>query len=60
MAQRRQMRSDHPDSKNVFTLFKYLKELAVKFQDHTMMIYADGKTVTPVGEPCNIYGCETT
>ena len=51
MIQNRQMSSDHPDSKYVFTLFQYLKELAIKFQDHTIMICTDDKPVIPVAEP---------
>ena len=45
------MRSDHPDSKYVFTIFQYLKELAIKFRDSVIMVCADYKAVIPVGEP---------
>ena len=45
------MRSYHPDSKYGFTIFLYLKELAVKFRDNVIMVCADNKVVIPVGEP---------
>ena len=37
------MRSDHPDSKYVFTIFQYLKELAIKFRDNVIMVCAETK-----------------
>ena len=51
MVQRRQMRLDHPVSKYVFTIFHYLKDLAVKFRNNVIMVCADDKAVIPVGEP---------
>ena len=37
------MRSGHPDSKYVFTIFQYLKELAIKFRDNAIMVCAESK-----------------
>ena len=50
MVQHRQMRSDHPHSKNIFTIFHYLKEFAIKFCDSVIMVCADDKVVILVGE----------
>ena len=44
------MKSDHPDSKYVFTILQYLKELAAKFCDNVIVVCADDKAVIPVGE----------
>ena len=49
--QRRQLRANHDDAKYVFHQQRYLKEFAVKFREHTIMVSADDKAVIPVGEP---------
>ena len=45
------MRSDPPDGKYIFTIFQYLKELAIEFHDNIIMVCADDKAVIPVGAP---------
>ena len=51
MVQRRQMRSEHPDSKYAYVYYTYLKELAVKYRENTMLVFLDDKATIPVGEP---------
>ena len=51
MVQRRQMRSDHVDSKYACVYFAYLKEFAVKYQENAMIGFLDDKATIPVGEP---------
>ena len=49
--QRRQMRSDHVDSKYAFVYYSFLKEFAVKYRDNAFMACLDDKANIPVGEP---------
>ena len=51
MVQRRQMRSDHPDSKYAYITFKYLEEFAIRYKDVASLICLDDKAVIPVGNP---------
>ena len=51
MVQRRQMRSDHPDSKYAYITFKYLKEFAIRYKDVARRTCLDDKAVIPVGNP---------
>ena len=46
--QRRTLRSNHEDSYYTATLFKYLKQFAVKFRDFTLLLSCDN---VQVGEP---------
>lgn len=48
--QRRSLRSNHEDSHYTATLFKYLKQFAVKFRDHTILLSCDDKHNIQVGE----------
>ena len=49
--QRRQLRGNHDDSKYVFHQQRYIKEFAIRYRDHTILISADDKAVVPIGEP---------
>ncbi len=49
--QRRTLRSNHEDSYYTATLFKYLKQFAVKFRDFTLLLSCDDKHNVQVGEP---------
>lgn len=51
LVQRRQMRSEHSDSKYGFIQYKYGKQFAVKYRENCIMVCADDKAVIPVGEP---------
>ena len=51
IVQRRQMRSEHGDSKYAYVQYQYGKEFAVKFKDDCIMVCADDKAIIPVGEP---------
>ena len=49
--QRRQLRKEHPDSKYVMILVKYVKEYAVQFRNWVVLISVDDKATIPIGEP---------
>ena len=49
--QRRQLRKEHPDSKYVMILVKYVKEYAVQFRNQVVLISVDDKATIPIGEP---------
>ena len=49
--QSRLVQADHPDSKYAAVQYKYLKNFAVKFREHCLMICLDDKANVPVGEP---------
>lgn len=51
MVQSRQLSHAHIDQHYCATLFKYLKEFAVQYRDHTLMINWDDKHSIQVGEP---------
>ena len=55
MVQRRQMRSEHADSKYAYIQYQYGKEFAVKFKfkDECLMVCADDKAIILVGEPAH-------
>ena len=49
--QTRMARVNHPDGKYVAMLFRYLKELCVKFKKEALFVCLDDKAVVPIGEP---------
>ncbi|KAI8511918.1 hypothetical protein Bbelb_110180 [Branchiostoma belcheri] len=49
--QSRVLRLEHEDAKYAATQFKYMKEFACKYREHTKMICLDDKAIVPVGEP---------
>lgn len=49
--QKRSLRSNHEDSHYTATLFKYLKNLSVKYRDFIMLLSCDNKHTVQVGEP---------
>ena len=51
MVQARQMRLTHPDSHYASALYRYLREFAVGFRSHSVMICQDDKHHCKVGEP---------
>ena len=48
--QKRQLHKSHPDSKYVMVLLKYVKEYAVRFADHVVLVSVDDKVIVPGGE----------
>ena len=51
MDQSRQLHADHPDSHYCAAIFKYLKEFAINFREHTTLVCLDDKHNIKVGEP---------
>ena len=51
MVQSRQVNADHIDSHYCAAIFKYLRELAIKFRMHTSFVSQDDKHFVKVGEP---------
>lgn len=51
MVQSRQLHADHPDNHYCAAIFKYLKELAITFYEHTTLVCLDDKHNIKVGEP---------
>ena len=52
MVQSRQLHADHPDSHYCAAIFKYLKEFAIIFREHTTLVCLDDKhNIIKVGEP---------
>ena len=51
MVQTRQLRKSHEDSHYAAALFRYQRELAVKFRQHSTFICLDDKHRMSVGEP---------
>jgi hypothetical protein len=51
MVQIRQLRVDHIDSHYASAIFRYLKELAIKFKESTWLVFMDDKHRCKVGEP---------
>jgi hypothetical protein len=51
MIQVRQLRSEHIDMHYASALFRYLKELSIKFKDHTWLVFLDDKHRCKIGEP---------
>ena len=49
--QSRLVQADHLDSKYAAAQYKHLKQFAVKFREHCIMICLDEKANVPVGEP---------
>lgn len=47
--QSRQLHKSHVDSQYCAVLFRYLKEMAVKFCDHATLVFLDDKSKIPVG-----------
>ncbi|CAG8754069.1 9900_t:CDS:2, partial [Racocetra fulgida] len=48
--QARQLRKSHPDAHYCRAIFKYFRHFAVKFKEHTALIFADDKHKVPIGE----------
>ena len=51
LVQKRQLRKDHEDAHYASALFRYEKEMAIKFRSHTAFVSMDDKHKVPVGEP---------
>lgn len=52
MVQARQFRKTHPDAHYAGALFRYQREVAVRFKDHTGVFFSlDDKHCVKVGEP---------
>ncbi|CAB5367427.1 unnamed protein product [Rhizophagus irregularis] len=51
MIQIRQLHMDHIDSHYASAIFRYLKELAIKFKDNTWLVFLDDKHRCKIGEP---------
>jgi len=51
MIQIRQLHLHHIDSHYASAIFRYLKELAIKFKDHTWLVFLDDKHRCKIGEP---------
>ena len=51
MVQPRQFRASHPDAHYASTLFRYLREFAVRYHEHTTFVCQDDKHTIKVGEP---------
>jgi len=51
MIQIRQLRCDHIDTHYASALFRYLKELAIKYRNDTWLIFLDDKHRCKIGEP---------
>ncbi|KAK3092298.1 hypothetical protein FSP39_000976 [Pinctada imbricata] len=49
--QTRQARSHHPDAHYAACIFKYMKNLCVKYREDAMFVCMDDKAIVPVGEP---------
>ena len=47
------MRKSHPDSKYVVVTLQYVKNFAVKYKNHALLLSVDDKAIVPVGEPDN-------
>ena len=45
------MRKDHPDTRYVSNILRYVKEFAVKHRPLVCMMSVDDKAIVPVGEP---------
>ena len=50
MVQKRQLRKDHNDAHYASALFRYEKEMAIKFRSHATMVSLDDKHKVSVGE----------
>lgn len=51
MVQTRQLRSEHIDAHYTACVFRYLKELAVMYREHAVMLCMDDKHAISIGEP---------
>ena len=51
LVQKRQLRKYHEDAHYALALFRYEKEMAIKFRSHTTLVSMDDKHKIPVGEP---------
>ena len=49
--QQRQLRKEHQDTHYVSALFRYYKEMAVTFREHSVLLSVDDKHKIKVGEP---------
>ena len=49
--QKRLFQKDHPDAHCCAALFRYQRELAVKFQENSILVSIDNKHKIKVGEP---------
>ena len=48
--QSRQLRKSHMDARYCAVLFRYLKEMTVKFRDNATLVFLDDKSKIPIGE----------
>ena len=51
MVQKRQLRKDHDDAHYASALFRYEKEMAIKFRSHATLVSLDDKHKVSIGEP---------
>ena len=51
MVQARQLRKAHPDSHYCSALYRYLREMSIKFKENSLLICMDDKHKCKVGEP---------
>lgn len=51
MVQKRQMRKYHEDAHYASALFRYQKEMAIKYRSHSTFVSLDDKHKVPLGEP---------
>lgn len=51
MVQKRQLRKYHEDAHYASALFRYEKEMAIKYRSHATFLSLDDKHKVPVGEP---------
>ena len=51
MVQARQLRVNHPDFHYASALFRYEKEMAIKYKEYSNLFFLDDKHRCKVGEP---------
>ena len=51
MVQARQLRKQHEDAHYCSALFRYLREMCIKFRGHSQLVCLDDKHKCKVGEP---------
>lgn len=49
--QTRQARVSHPDARFAATMYRYMKNFACRYRQHTTFVCMDDKAIIPVGEP---------
>ncbi len=49
--QKRQLSADHPDGQYAATIYRYLKDMTIKYRDNCVFVCVDDKALIPLGEP---------